>query len=529
MKVFCKMFTVIIGIVIASLSFSEEAFSSHRKKEKEKSIVTLDCKLELVKTHRIGRFLHSVFGEFFGDVIYDGIWVGKDSKIPNIDGLRKDVIEGCREAGVTAFRWPGGCCADHYHWKDGVGPVRKNRIHPKPRPYRIWRHDFGTDEFIHFCRLIDAEPILVANVATGTPAEFFDWFEYCNGDKTTKYGSLRAANGHREPYNVGIWGIGNTDENVWHIDFNNPVAYAQNFLRWRTAILDFSPEVRLIGLGLSWRHGLSGWVEAFLDHVTFGQENRGPNSLSVHHYIGGIKERYKKCGPAVNYSDESYYFTINAIQSYQKDIDLHREYIKNHTSPKWPTTISFDEWGLWHPEATKENGIRQPQTMRDAIFAAMALHTFYRNSDIVEYAMETQVTNLLQSLFETDGARFYKTPTFYVFKLFKEHLEQCLIPMTGYEKGPMLDCVASATDDLKIITLSLVNKNLYHSLQVKLPENLSSTYFIQDAQIIAPKDVRSQNTFDNPDEIAAKPYSAEKIGVLELPKYSITRIIFNKK
>lgn len=140
----------------------------------------------------------------------------------------------------------------------------------------------------------------------------------------------------------------------------------------------------------------------------------------MHHYIGGAKARYQKCGPAVDYTDEAYYFTLDALAAYQKDIDLHRDYIARHTSPKWRTTISFDEWGLWHPEATHENGIRQRQTMRDALFAAGALHIFYRNCAIVEYAMETQMSNLLQSLFETDGPRFYRTPTFYVMRLFQD-------------------------------------------------------------------------------------------------------------
>lgn len=108
---------------------------------------------EPVKTHRISPFLHSTFFEYFGSTVYDGIWVGKESPIPNVDGIRKSVIDGCREAGIAAVRWPGGCCADHYHWKDGVGKERKSRIHPIPCPDKIWHHDFGTDEFIHFCRL----------------------------------------------------------------------------------------------------------------------------------------------------------------------------------------------------------------------------------------------------------------------------------------------------------------------------------------------------------------------------------------
>jgi alpha-N-arabinofuranosidase len=125
--------------------------------------------------YRVSKHLHSVFFEFFGHVIYDGIWVGKNSDIPNIDGIRKEVVDGCKELGIGAMRWPGGCCADHYHWKNGIGKERMARIHPISDPANpIWRNDFGTDEFLHFCELVGAEPILTVNTATGTPEEFFD-------------------------------------------------------------------------------------------------------------------------------------------------------------------------------------------------------------------------------------------------------------------------------------------------------------------------------------------------------------------
>jgi alpha-N-arabinofuranosidase len=476
----------------------------------------------------INPYLHSVFFEFFGKAIYDGVWVGRDSPIPNSDGIRQDVINGCIEAGIKAMRWPGGCCADHYHWRDGIGAERKPRLHPVIPQETIWRHDFGTDEFICFCRLIQAEPILIANVATGAPAEFLDWFEYCNGGAETKFGALRAANGHPEPYNVKIWGLGNTDENIWHIDYNNPTAYAQDYLRWRTAIQGLiTPEVKLTGLGLSERHEISGWVERFLDHVTFGQRQKGPDSLSVHHYIGGAKARYQACGPAVDYTDEAYYFTLDALAAYQKDIDLHREHIAKHTSPRWRTTISFDEWGLWHPEATHERGARQRQTMRDALFAAGALHVFYRNCDIVEYAMETQMSNLLQSLFETDGPRFYRTPTFYVMKLFQDHLGQFLFQPTLTPGDPLLDSLASIARDRSQITITVANRDLYQPRQVILPALLLKEYRVARADLIAPAEARAQNTFDAPTAICSA--SLEVDEVLEMPKHSIARLILERK
>ena len=225
------------------------------------------------KEKRVDRHLHSVFFEYFGRVIYDGIWVGKDSPIPNTDGLRQDVIDGCRELGVGAMRWPVGCCADHYHWRDGVGADRSPRLHPIPEPANpVWRHEFGTDEFLRLCELTGADPVITVNTATGTPQEFLDWYEYINGDARTRYGQMRAANGHPEPYNVYYWALGNADENIWHVDFNDPESYARRYRQFQTVIRNLRKDLYVIGLGLSTRHKLPGWVGKSLDYLTHGQQ-----------------------------------------------------------------------------------------------------------------------------------------------------------------------------------------------------------------------------------------------------------------
>ena len=470
----------------------------------------------------ISPYLHSTFGEILGTLIYDGTWVGKDSSIPNVNGIRKDVIDGMKECGITAIRWPGGCAADHYHWKDGIGKERKRRLACSGQP-----NDFGTDEFMELCRLVGAEPILVANVATGTPEEFADWYEYCNGDADTKYGSLRAQNGHPKPYGVRFWGIGNTDENVWHMAFNDPKQYGQNFLRFRTAIMHALKDVQLIGLGLSERHETYGWVENFLEYVTHGKRWKGPDYLSVHHYIGAAKGRYEACGDAVEYSDEAYYFTLDSIKAYQADIDLHRIYIAQHTSDQYPTKICFDEWGLWHLDATDETGLRQRQTMRDALFAGLSLHVFYRNSDIVEFAMETQYANVLQSLFETDGEVFVKTPTFYAMKLLKEHLGNDLCDISFGIEDPMLDICTSISPEGKKVVISVINKSLTEDKVIAVPECLSG-YHIVSAEEIAPVCVRMENTAEHPEQIHIENVNNLEPGWLKAKKHSMVRYCLEK-
>lgn len=481
---------------------------------------------EKKQDYQVSKHIHSVFFEYFGKVIYDGIWVGKDSSIPNIDGIRKDVVDGCRELSIGAMRWPGGCCADHYHWKDGIGKERPVRFHSVEHPVnKLWYNDFGTDEFLRFCELTGADPVLTLNTATGTPEEFLDWFEYVNGPAETKYGKLRAENGHPEPYNVYYWGIGNTDENVWHIDYNNPVAYAQTYLKYQTVLRQHRRELYFIGLGLSMRHKMPGWTGKALDHITRNQKDLPPNALSVHHYLGGAKQGGQLCGGDVDYTDEGYYALLDLLERYQYDIDLHRITIREHAGEGRNTKISFDEWGAWHPEATFENDQRQKQTMRDAIFAALTFHIFYRNADIVEFAMETQLSNLLQSLFETQGEKFYKTPTFYIFKLLKEHQDQYLVDVLPDNIDKDLDTVATVSEDGEKMTVSIVNRHLYEEKQVKLD---IPGWKVEKADIVTAENVRDYNTFDDPEKIRDHSFDVSGFPVMPIPAHSVVRILLTK-
>lgn len=478
--------------------------------------------LDLTNTEKltISPYIHGTFFENFGTTTYDGIYVGKDSPIENINGIRKSVIDGIKEAGITAIRWPGGCCADHYHWKWGIGKERKNKMFMllNKRDKEIWRNDFGTDEFIELCRLTGAEPVLVINTATGTPEEFRDWFEYCNGPVETEYGAIRAENGHPEAYNVKIWGIGNTDENVWWADFNNPSSYAKNYMRFTTVLREWRDDLKLIGLGLSKRHKMPGWVEKCLDELTGFGTRKAPDMLSVHHYLGGAKGTYRECGEAVDYSDEQYYYTLDAVKHYEEDIELHRQYIAEHGNKKQKTTICFDEWGLWHPEATIESGQRQRQTMRDGIFAALTLHLFYRKCDIVEFAMETQTCNLLQSLFETKEEKCFKTPTFYVMKMFRDHLGNTPVSLTCDDE--MADVFASESADGKKLIITAVNKDLSESKKaISAPEG----YSLSSASIIYAENVRAYNTFEDPYVIKESSFESDII-----PPHSIVKFVFEK-
>lgn len=483
--------------------------------------------MKLRSTHKISKYLHGSFAEYFGTTIYDGIWVGKDSPIPNINGFRRDVIEGIRECGLTVFRWPGGCCAEKYHWQDGIGPNRLPRMHycTTDTNNGIWDMSFGTDECIEFCRLCGMEPMFVCNVSTGTAEEFRAWFEYCNAPAFTKYGAMRAANGHPEPYNVNIWGIGNTDENTWKVAYN-PYIYGTDYLRFVAALdTDWLSSVTTVGLGLSIRHKNNKWPIEVMDIVTCNGTRIGPDMLSVHHYLGSMKD--KKCGDAVDYTDEEYYYLLDSLTQYEKDIDFHRALVEGHSCKKRPTYLSIDEWGIWHSEATGESGQRQRQTMRDAIFAALSMHIFYRNADFVKLAMETQLTNLLQSLFETDGDKFMKTATFYVMKLYRDHLEQYLVDDATEVTEGEADVLVSANEDLSHVVITAVNRHLTEPASIRISSELSQLK-ITKADIICAEDVRSYNTYENPDLIKSEAFESEVFPEMKLPAHSIVRLVFEK-
>ncbi|MBE6635505.1 MAG: hypothetical protein E7617_04825 [Ruminococcaceae bacterium] len=489
--------------------------------------------MKRLDTHRISKYLHGTFGEFFGSTTYDGLWVGKDSDIPNVGGIRLDVIEGIRECGLTVFRWPGGCCAEKYHWMDGIGPNRMPRMHfQRDNNHGIWDMSFGTDEFMELCRLCDMEPMIVANVSTGTVAEFRDWYEYCNAPATTKFGAMRAANGHPEPYNVKFFGIGNTDENAWKAAFI-PEAYAIDYVRFVSALdgslnasqdPDMPDGCVIVGLGLSIRHGHHDWPKRVMDLVTCNGTMKGPDMLSVHHYLGSMKN--KKCGDAVDYTDEEYYYLLDSLPKYEEDIAFHRTVINEHACKRKPTYISFDEWGTWHDEDDVVRETHQRQTVRDAIFAAMALHIFYRNSDVVKMAMQTQICNLNESLFDTDGKNFLKTPTFYVMKLFRDHLNQYLLD-AAFNADSTVDALASVSEDGCRVTVTAANRDLYREACLTLCDELSGMKIVR-ADIVTADDVRAVNTYAEPELVRDLPFEAT-LPKVTLPPHSVVRIVLEKQ
>jgi alpha-N-arabinofuranosidase len=356
--------------------------------------------------------LYSQFAEHIGGVIYDGIWVGPESKIANIDGVRRALVEHIKQLGPVVVRWPGGCFADKYHWRDGVG-TRQSR----PRRFGRWRDDteanhFGTHEFIRFCRLCGVEPYFAANVGTGSAEEFQQWMEYCNAPAgSTSLADQRAADGQREPLSVRYWGVGNES---WGCGGKfTPEDYCREYRRFTDWLPAYGVPIYLIAAGPNGND--RDWTRRFFRKWLDGQ--RAPIQGWAPHYYCGTT------GHALKFTHDGWYEQLhkaNQMETLIKD----QWSALGEFDPMHRIKLVIDEWGSWHPggtEINKRHLYEQMSTLRDALVAALSLDTFNRHADKIDMANIAQLVNNLQSLFLADGDRFVATPNFHVYTLYRRH------------------------------------------------------------------------------------------------------------
>jgi len=484
---------------------------------------TAGAQIDILLDEPIGQIEPEVYGHFsehIGGVIYDGLWVGKDSKIPNVNGFRKDMIDHMRRLQPGSLRWPGGCFADSYNWKDGIGPMES-----RPRRTNFWANTpfmkkapdgptkfepnhFGTDEFLQFCELIDTKPYLAANARTQGPQDFIDWVEYCNAPAdTTTYGDLRVANGRKEAYNVACWGVGNES---WGCG-GDMIAedYATEFRRFTSFVPRFDVDLKLVAVGPSdsWNRRDTEWTRRFFtalaerSAVWSNLMNR-VDGYSLHFYCSTTGNS------SLDYTDEDYYEHLWRADQMEKIITEHWNIIGafdfDHN-----IKLYIDEWGAWHAQKTEVHNTHlfgQTSTMRDALIAALTLDTFNRHADKVVMGNIAQLINNLHSLFLAHEDRFVVTPNFYVFEMYKEHQGGMSIPIkidapsTGSERD-LWGLAGSASQKGKEIFLTVVNPHLSERMDtvVRLSgariKSAEATIFTQD-------NVRAYNNLDHPNGVA---------------------------
>ncbi|MDR7331140.1 alpha-L-arabinofuranosidase C-terminal domain-containing protein [Roseateles asaccharophilus] len=465
----------------------------------------------------IARQIYGQFGEHLGAGIYEGLWVGTDSKIPNVRGWRTDVVTALKALKVPVLRWPGGCFADEYHWRDGIGPQAQR----PPRVNTSWGgviepNSVGTHEFMDLADQLGTEVYINANLGSGTVAEMAQWLEYLTAEGDTALARERRANGRDKPWRIQYWGIGNES---WGCGGHmKPSYYADQYKQWATfAKAPRGNRPKLVASGgqeleLHWTETLSAEIKDRMAAIT-------------HHQYSLPTRDWKKKGSAVNFPESEWISTLAVPQTIDGYLAKHRE-ILDRNDPAKKVAIYFDEWGSWYdPEPGTDPGfLVQRNTLRDAVLSALHFHVFHRHADRVKMANIAQMVNVLQAVVITDKERMVLTPTYHAFAMHLPFMDATSLPVQlsgvpDYTLGkysiPALSASAAKAADGKLI-LSLSNTNPNQPLPLQLAVGGKGVRAVS-GQLLTAATMDAQNWYDAPDRVKPQPFKAEaKGGVLAL-------------
>ena len=494
-----------------------------------------------ISPHVYGHFI-----EHLGGVVYDGIWVGRDSKVPNVGGIRKQFVDDMKRIGAPNLRWPGGCFADGYHWRDGIGAAGK-----RPRTYNYWEHRmptgrhavesnaFGIHEFMRLCRLVGAEPYVAANVGSGTPREFHDWMSYCNAPPgTLSLADERAANGDEEPFNVKYWGVGNES---WGCGGN--MTGGEYATEYRKFISQVPVYVRPFFVATGPRghsaDGDVGWTEGFFGGL---QNVRGlgvrVDGFALHYYT----DFRQTAEDGAKFDEKGWYDVLHKGAHIEQVIQDHWA-IMGRFDPQHRTKLVIDEWGNWYRGGTElgpEYILSQTITLRDALHAAMTFDVFNRHADKIEMANVAQTINCLHSLFAAVGDKYTRTPAYYTFEMYRPHMGGRLVPvriglpeltvplLEGSGRLPALSGSASVRD--RSVTVTLTNPSLRESVVTRI--RLAGGARLREARatVLTHPDMRATNTFEKPDEVVPMALAAPVSGdtaALTIPRQAVVAASFH--
>ena len=373
------------------------------------------------KIATINKDIYGSFSEHLGRCIYEGIYVGENSKIPNVNGMRKDVVKALKEMGLPVLRWPGGCFADEYHWKDGIGDKkdRKKMINTHWGGV-VEDNSFGTDEYFELCRQIGCDTYVNGNVGSGEVRELSEWVEYMTFDGVSPMAELREKNGHKAPYNLKYLGVGN--ENWGCGGCMDPEYYGCLFKRYNVYCRDYKPNEHILRVACGPNSGDYHWTRQLMDKV-----KHHTDAISLHYYTlpRGI---WTDKGSATEFDNNEYISTICKAYRMEELITNHLAVMDSVTQERRVKLI-VDEWGTWYDvePGTNPGFLYQQSTMRDAVVAALTLNIFNKHADRLMMCNIAQTVNVLQSVILTDGNKMVKTPTYYVFKMYKEHQNNTLV------------------------------------------------------------------------------------------------------
>ena len=459
----------------------------------------------------INRNIYGHFSEHLGRCIYEGLWVGPDSPIPNENGLRRDVVNALKKLNIPVLRWPGGCFADTYHWRDGVGPVSERKTIVNTNWGGVTEDNrFGTHEFMELCRQLGCEAYFSGNVGSGTVQEFSDWVEYCNMPGKSPMADLRRANGREEPFNVKYWGIGNE---AWGCGGNmRPERYADLARQYSTYLRAYDKEHKLFKIASGANVDDYEWTRKVAEIA-----GRQIDAVSLHYYtVPGDEWEHK--GAATEFSREEYFATLRKALRMKELVAEHGRILRK-ASPKKKLGLVVDEWGTWFDvePGTNPGFLYQQNTMRDALVAAVSLNIFNNHCDTVVMANIAQTVNVLQAMVLTEGPKMLLTPTYHVFDMYKGH--QGAREIETYAETSLLTCGDWSVPNLHVSAsegadgkLLLTAANLSDTEEAPL-EVLSDVISAKSAVTgtLLTGRPAAHNTFDKPD--AVKPVTMTGIRV----------------
>lgn len=502
------IYSIILLSLISLISFGQSKLTIHTDQAKTK----------------INKEIYGHFAEHLGRCIYGGIYVGEESNIPNIRGFREDVIYALKDMQIPLLRWPGGCFADTYHWKDGIGAKHK-------RPSMVNVHwggitednSFGTHEFLDFCELIEAIPYINLNVGSGTVQEASEWVDYVTSKNISPMTDLRKQNGREEPWDVKYWGIGNEN---WGCGGNmTPEYYADLYNRFASYCRG---DLYKIAGGPNVDD--YNWMEVLMRKTT--RHRNLVQGVSLHSYT--FTTSWSDKGSATDFDEKDWITVLNNTLKMETLVSRHST-IMDKYDPEKRIGLIVDEWGNWFTvePGTNPGFLYQQNTLRDALVAGINLNLFNNHADRVKMANIAQTVNVLQSVILTKEEQMVLTPTFYVFKMYSVHQDATLIPLnleTGkYEfdgkSVPAVDASASVKDGVVSITMCNLDPNKAQSIDLTITgQDFAST----SGQIITAKNMNDYNDFEGDEKVTLKSFKINKLKngklTVELPAKSVVLV-----
>ncbi len=453
----------------------------------------------------INKNIYGQFSEHLGHCIYGGIWVGEDSPIPNVRGIRSDVVAALRQIQVPVIRWPGGCFADEYHWKDGIGP-RKDR--PKMINTNwggvVEDNSFGTHEFMDLCEQVGCEPYVTGNLGSGTVREMMEWVEYMTSNADSPLANERRRNGRSEPWRVKYFAIGNES---WGCGGDmSPEFYAENFRRYNVYLKNY-PGNDLYRIACGPDSASYGWTDKVM-----GMVGKRLNGLSLHYYT--LRNGWSDKGSATEFNEADWKATLGQTLRMEEIVTQH-SLIMDKYDPGKKVGLMVDEWGTWYDPTpgTNPGFLVQQNTLRDAVVAALNFNIFQRHADRVAMSNIAQMVNVLQAMIMTDGPRMVLTPTYHVFEMYKVHQGATSLPVDlvspDYAQGAarIPEVSASASRDGNgLIHLSLVNTDPNQAVRVSCTIAGAQPRSASGRVLTAPA-MQAHNTFESPDSVKPSPFS----------------------